>query len=61
MRQLLGYTSGLPDIVDQNGSISADPEAAAWQLVKARLMDAPVDERFDYHQTNGSRVPTRLF
>jgi CubicO group peptidase (beta-lactamase class C family) len=52
VRQLLGHTSGLPDIVDQNGSIGAGPEAAAWQAVKARPLEAPIGERFAYNQTN---------
>lgn len=47
LRQLLGHTSGLPDVVDQHGS-----EAETWQAVKAQPLAAPVGERFAYNQTN---------
>ncbi len=52
LRQLLAHTSGLPDILDEQGLLGGGPEAAAWQLVKQRPMDAPVGERFTYNQTN---------
>lgn len=52
VRQLLGHTSGLPDIVDQRGLIGGRTEADAWKAVKALPMDAPVGDRFAYNQTN---------
>ncbi|MES2070077.1 MAG: serine hydrolase domain-containing protein [Pseudomonadota bacterium] len=52
IRQLLGHTSGLPDIVDQKGLIGEGTELDAWKAVKALPMDAPVGERFAYNQTN---------
>lgn len=52
VRQLLGHTSGLPDIVDQRGLIGGGNEAAAWTAVKALPLGAPVGERFAYNQTN---------
>ena len=52
IRQLLGHTSGLPDIVDQKGLIGGGSERDAWKAVKALPMDAPVGERFAYNQTN---------
>jgi CubicO group peptidase (beta-lactamase class C family) len=52
LRQLLGHTSGLPDIVDQKGLIAGASERDAWKAVKALPMDAPVGDRFAYNQTN---------
>ncbi|SDF96529.1 MULTISPECIES: serine hydrolase [unclassified Duganella] len=47
VRQLLGHTSGLPDIIDQHGT-----EAETWKAVKAQPLVAPAGERFAYNQTN---------
>lgn len=52
IRQLLAHTSGLPDILDQQGLIGGGSEADAWKTVKTRPMDAPIGERFSYNQTN---------
>ncbi|TDB28392.1 class A beta-lactamase-related serine hydrolase [Stenotrophomonas sp. ATCM1_4] len=52
VRQLLGHTSGLPDIVDQNGLIGGGNELEAWKVVEGLPMDAPVGDRFAYNQTN---------
>jgi CubicO group peptidase (beta-lactamase class C family) len=52
VRQLLAHTSGLPDIVDDNGLVGGGSEAAAWKAVKALPMEAPVGERFAYNQAN---------
>ena len=52
IRQLLGHTSGLPDIVDQKGLIGGGSERDAWKAVKGLPMDAPVGDRFAYNQTN---------
>jgi len=52
IRQLLGHTSGLPDIVDQNGLIGAGTEQEAWKAVRALPLDAPAGDRFAYNQTN---------
>lgn len=52
IRQLLGHTSGLPDIVDQKGLIGGGNERDAWTAVKALPMEAPAGDRFAYNQTN---------
>lgn len=52
VRQLLAHTSGLPDILDEQGLVGGGSEANAWKVVKSRPMDAPVGERFAYNQTN---------
>lgn len=52
VRQLLGHTSGLPDIVDQHGLIGGGTEREAWKAVRALPLEAPVGERFAYNQTN---------
>lgn len=52
VRQLLGHTSGLPDIVDQKGLIGGGNEREAWAAVKARPVEAPAGARFAYNQTN---------
>ncbi|WP_229418243.1 serine hydrolase [Massilia sp. Root351] len=52
IRQLLGHTSGLPDIVDQKGLIGGGSKRDAWKAVKMRPMDGPVGDRFAYNQTN---------
>lgn len=52
VRQLLAHTSGLPDLLDQQGLVGGGSEADAWKAVKSRPMDAPIGERFAYNQTN---------
>lgn len=52
VRQLLAHTSGLPDILDQQGLLGGGSETDAWKVVKERPMDAPIGERFAYNQTN---------
>lgn len=52
VRQLLAHTSGLPDILDQNGLVGGGSEQDAWKAVKQLPMDAPIGERFAYNQTN---------
>lgn len=52
VRQLLAHTSGLPDIVDDQGLVGGGSEADAWKLVKARPMEAAIGERFSYNQAN---------
>ena len=52
VRQLLAHTSGLPDIVDQQGLIGGKSEVDAWKAVKALPMAAPTGERFAYNQAN---------
>ncbi|MGV8959518.1 MAG: serine hydrolase domain-containing protein [Stenotrophomonas sp.] len=51
IRQLLGHTSGLPDIVDQNGLIGGGTERDAWEAVKNVPMDT-IGAQFSYNQTN---------
>ncbi len=52
IRQLLGHTSGLPDIVDQHGLIGGGRERDAWKAVSTLAMSAPPGDRFAYNQTN---------
>ena len=52
VRQLLAHTSGLPDILDQQGLIGGGSEQDAWKAVKLLPMEAPIGERFAYNQTN---------
>lgn len=52
VRQLLAHTSGLPDILDEQGLVGGGSEPDAWKVVKSRPMDAPIGERFAYNQTN---------
>ena len=52
VHQLLGHTSGLPDIVDQKGQIGGGTELDAWSAVKKLPMEAPAGDRFSYNQTN---------
>lgn len=52
VRQLLAHTSGLPDIVGQQGLVGGGSERDAWKAVQRLPMDAPVGERFAYNQTN---------
>ena len=52
VRQLLAHTSGLPDILDQQGLLGGGSEVDAWKVVKERPMDAPIGDRFAYNQTN---------
>lgn len=52
VRQLLGHTSGLPDMVDQQGNMEGGSEEAAWRAVKTRPVAAPPGEAFSYNQTN---------
>ena len=52
MRNLLAHTSGLPDILDQDGLVGGGSELEAWKAVKQLPMDGPIGERFAYNQTN---------
>lgn len=52
VRQLLGHTSGLPDIVDQKGLIGGMNERDAWKAVKALPTQAPAGDKYSYNQTN---------
>lgn len=52
LRQLLAHTSGLPDILDQQGLVGGGSESEAWKAVKMLPMEAPVGDRFAYNQTN---------
>jgi CubicO group peptidase (beta-lactamase class C family) len=52
VRQLLGHTSGLPDIVDGKGLIGGGGERDAWKAVKALPLEAPAGDKFSYNQTN---------
>lgn len=63
VRQLLGHTSGLPDIVDGDGLVGGGTESQAWTAVKQRPLEAPAGERFAYNQTNYgllAQIVTRL-
>ncbi len=52
VRQLLAHTSGLPDILDQQGLIGSGSEQEAWNAVERLPVEAPAGERFAYNQTN---------
>jgi CubicO group peptidase (beta-lactamase class C family) len=52
VRQLLAHTSGLPDILDEQGLLGGGSEINAWQAVKRLPVGAPAGERFTYNQTN---------
>lgn len=52
VRQLLAHTSGLPDIVNQQGDAEGGSEAAAWKAARARPVTAQPGEAFSYNQTN---------
>lgn len=52
VRQLLSHTSGLPNIVDENGLIGGGTDAEAWALVQTLPMDGVPGEGFAYNQTN---------
>ena len=52
VRQLLAHTSGLPDLLDQQGLIGPGSEQDAWKAVELLPVEAPAGERFAYNQTN---------
>jgi len=52
VRQLLAHTSGLPDILDEQGLIGGGTEQAAWTAVTRLPVQAGPGERFVYNQTN---------
>lgn len=53
VHQLLSHTSGLPDIVDDNGDlISKVSEAQAWEMVKKMPVRTKPGLQFAYNQTN---------
>ena len=52
IRQLLAHTSGLPDILDEQGLMGGGSEQDAWKAIRLLPMDAPVGDRFAYNQTN---------
>lgn len=52
VRQLLGHTSGLPNIIGRDGLIGTKGEAEAWELVKSLPIEAAPGTRFAYNQTN---------
>ena len=63
IRQLLGHTSGLPDLVDAQGTLGGRTEREAWAAVEARAIEARPGETFAYNQTNYgllSRVIVKL-
>lgn len=52
IRQLLAHSSGLPNIVDENGLIGGGTDAEAWAKVQTLPMDGPPGAAFAYNQTN---------
>jgi CubicO group peptidase (beta-lactamase class C family) len=52
VRELLGHTSGLADIVGPDGLIGGGDEQAAWRAVEALPLQAHAGEQFAYNQTN---------
>lgn len=52
VRQLLAHSSGLPNIVDENGLVGGSTDAEAWIKVQTLPMDAAPGAGFAYNQTN---------
>lgn len=52
VRQLLAHSSGLPNIVDENGLIGGGSDAEAWAKVQTLPMDGGIGAAFAYNQTN---------
>lgn len=52
IRQLLAHSSGLPNIVDENGLIGGASDAEAWAKVQTLPMDGETGAGFAYNQTN---------
>lgn len=52
VRQLLAHSSGLPNIVDENGLVGGGSDAEAWAKVQTLPMDASPGAGFAYNQTN---------
>lgn len=52
VRQLLAHTSGLPDILDEQGLLGGGTEVDAWKAVQRLPMGAAAGEQFSYNQTN---------
>lgn len=52
IRQLLAHSSGLPNIVDENGLVGGGTDAEAWTLVQTLPMDGVPGAGFAYNQTN---------
>ena len=52
VRQLLAHTSGLPDIVGEQGLAGGGSEADAWRTIEQLPVEAAAGDRFAYNQTN---------
>jgi CubicO group peptidase (beta-lactamase class C family) len=53
IRQLLSHTSGIPNIMDGNGTLLVgDDFDASWAKAQSLPMDFKTGERFSYNQTN---------
>ncbi len=53
IRQLLSHTSGIPNIMDGNGTLLVgDDFDGSWAKVQTLPMDFKTGERFSYNQTN---------
>lgn len=52
VRQLLDHSSGLPNIVDENGLIGGGGEAEAWAKVQTLPLESVPGAVFAYNQTN---------
>lgn len=52
IRQLLAHSSGLPNIVDENGLVGGGTDAEAWTKVQSLPMDGEPGTAFAYNQTN---------
>ena len=52
VRQLLAHSSGLPNIVDENGLVGGGTDAEAWATVQKLPMDGKPGAAFAYNQTN---------
>jgi len=52
IRQLLAHSSGIPNIVDENGLIGGGGETEAWVKVQTLPMESIPGTHFSYNQTN---------
>ncbi len=52
IRQLLAHSSGLPNIVDENGLIGGGSDAEGWAKVQTLPMAGETGAAFAYNQTN---------
>lgn len=53
LRQLLSHTSGIPNILNNSGSlVVANDYEASWKMIQTMPMEFKTSEAFNYNQTN---------